>query len=85
MHQNYFIKREDRLITLTISDVREIDTSRPPELVLEFEERWRLTLNARDLQTMIDSLGEETNQWIGKQVTLFYDPWIKSEDDEIPL
>jgi hypothetical protein len=61
-------------ITLTISDVRMEEVGTPPERLPAVYFRGAgkgLVLNKTNGQTIADQLGDDTDHWIGKQITIF--------------
>lgn len=67
---------------LTISDVelREFkkEESIEKKLILSFKETdMGLTLNITNMETLKDSFGSETDDWIGKKIRLVIDPNVR--------
>jgi hypothetical protein len=70
-------------ITVTITDVKQTEIKKqdqPAEVkwTLFFDEDPRgLTLNKDRYLTMVQLFGKDTDDWIGKQIKLIFDPKVK--------
>lgn len=59
-------------LTINGSEVVELGTTNPrPKVVLNFKEtEKRLPLNKTNAKILSENLGDETDTWVGKQITL---------------
>jgi hypothetical protein len=77
-----FLKKEDTPVSLTISGVEEFNYSRVAgkedcKIIIDSEERFRLSLNATNLETIAQLFGNDTDDWLGRRVGFMWDPTIK--------
>jgi len=88
----HFIKKEecDPAIKLTIIGAEEISYSRSGtdveyKIVVDLEnetgDKFRLSLNDSNLETIARLFGDETDNWLSQEIGLKHDPSIKFKDE----
>ena len=82
-----FLKKEDlpKPAKVKISDIDlmefDQDGKKQAKLVLEFEgKEKKLACNKTNARTIAAMLGDETDNWIGKEITLYNDPTVSMGD-----
>jgi hypothetical protein len=88
----HFIKKEDcdPPIKLTITGAEEVTYSRSGtdseykiriDLENEVGDKFWRSLNDGNLETIVKLFGDETDDWLGKEIGLKHDPSIKYKDE----
>lgn len=74
--QENYLRADDLTdpIVVTISDVTEVTIGDDDRVVLDFSDNPKLLpLNKTNALTLADELGDDTDEWIGKQIELYRD------------
>jgi hypothetical protein len=70
-----FENKPDRVVTISAAEQGEVGEEKDEKLLIYFNELDRpLVGNPTNVSMLIELFGDETNDWIGKKVTLYHDP-----------
>jgi hypothetical protein len=83
-----FLKKENCPIALTISGAEAHDYSRHAgkedwKIIIDTEERFRVSLNQTNLETIAQLFGNETDDWIGQRIGFVWDPTVQMNDEAV--
>jgi hypothetical protein len=73
---NNYLRAEDITdpLVLTISDVTEVTIGDDDRVVLDFSDHEKLLpLNKTNALSLADSLGDDTDDWVGKKIEVYRD------------
>jgi hypothetical protein len=70
-----FEGKDERIVTISAAEQGEVGEEKDEKLLIYFNELDRpLVGNPTNVSMLIELFGDETNDWIGKKVTLYHDP-----------
>lgn len=66
----------DQELTISSVEVEEVGPEKDPKPVMYFKEieKGMIIGSKAVLNTLIDAFGDETDEWVGKKITVYVDP-----------